>query len=299
MTTATPPGSSAYEERGEIRRRVAAGEPLVGALRTNFFRAAHALDPTAVEDSLAVLPGNRGIEIYSSLLAWAPLSKGERVLDVGCGSGGAARAAAAIVGGEGSVIGVDPCREAIEAAAERTPPGVRISYRRGVAESMPFVADRSIDCAVASLAIEEFSDLERAMQEIMRVLRPGGRFVASVMAFDRLRPMDASFMGAVIAVIGLRAPGALAGRASRASIPDEPADARAFTGAGLLTVEEQEVQLAAVMETTDDAWRLFGRSHLAHLLDEEGQEELRKAVEPRLPHTLYLPVRFLRTRRPG
>lgn len=296
---AAPTVAPTGERLDQIRARVADGEPLVGQLRTEFFAAAHALDPTATEDSLAVLPGNRGVEIYSSLLQWAPLVAGERVLDVGCGSGGAARAAAAIVGPEGRVVGVDTCREALAEAAERTPEEAPVSFRRGNAQSMPFLDDRSFDCAVASLALEEIDDLPAAIAEVARVLRPGGRFVASVMAFDRLRPMDAAFMGSVVAVMGRRAPGALAGRASRASIPDEPADTAAFTDAGLNTVEEQDVQLAAVMETEEDAWRIFSRTHMAHLLDEEGKAELREVLARRLPHTVYLPVRFLRTRRPG
>ncbi len=283
----------------DVRRRVAGREPLVGSLAAQFFRAVHAVDPSAVEDSLAPLPGNRGVHLYNNLIAWASMVAGERVLDVGCGSGGAARAAARVVGPSGSVVAIDPVQETLARAAERTPPNTSITYRRSGVESMPFLADRSFDCAVASLVFEELPDLERALAEIYRVLRPGGRLVGSVMAFDRLGPRDKVFMGAVVAVVGLRAPGGLAGRASRASIPDEPPDKRAFADAGFLAVEAQDVQLALVMEEVEDAWRVFSRTHLAYMLDEEGQRDLRAAIAGRLPHTLYLPVRFLRTRRPG
>ena len=67
----------------------------------------------------------------------------------------------------------------------------------------------------------------------------------------------------------------------------------------MATVEEQDVQLAVVMEDLDDAWAVFSRTYIAHVLDEEGREELRAVLERRMPHTLYLPVRFLRSRRPG
>ena len=53
------------------------------------------------------------------------------------------------------------------------------------------------------------------------------------------------------------------------------------------------------MEDLDDAWRVFGRTYIAQVLDEEGQEELRRVLRRRMPHTMYLPLRFLRTRRPG
>ena len=131
------------------------------------------------------------------------------------------------------------------------------------------------------------------------MLRPGGRFWRSVTAFDRLRPIDASFMGAVIAVVGRRAPGALAGPGEPGEHAPRAARQLAFKEAGLATVEEQDVQLAVVMEDVDDAWAVFSRTYIAHVLDEEGREELRRVLERRMPHTLYLPLRFLRSRRPG
>jgi SAM-dependent methyltransferase len=287
------------EALAAIREQVAAGTPLVGSLLSRFYRAVHALDPAATEDALATLPGNRGVHLYDNLISWAPVVAGERVLDLGCGSGGATRAAAHVVGPEGMVVGIDVSAECIEVARARTLPELPVLFRRGDAQALTTVPDRTFDCAVASMMLEQVADLPRMLAEVFRVLRPGGRFVASVTAFDRLRPIDASFMGAVIAVVGRRAPGALAGRASRASIPDEPSDQRAFAESGLGTVEEQDVQFAVVMEDPDDAWAAFSRTYIAHLLDAEGIADLRRILERRMPHTLYLPVRFLRTRRPG
>ena len=294
-----PASNDPVEILRSVRARLAEGAQLAGSLATSFYRAVHAIDPSATEDSLAVLPGNRGVHLYDSLVGWASLVAGERVLDIGCGSGGASRSAARAVGPEGLVVGLDLSHESIECARARTPAGAPIVYRQGSAERLSAIPDRSFDCVVASMVLEQVSDLPAVLYEVHRALRPGGRFVASVMAFDRLRPMDASFVGAVMAVVGRRVPGALAGRASRASIPDEPADRIAFAEVGLATVEEQDVQLAAVMDDGDDAWRLFGRSYIAHLLDDEGKAELREILDRRTPHALYLPVRFLRTRRPG
>src|SRR5262245_16358775 len=287
------------EALSEIRREIATGTPLIGQLATRFYRAVHALDPAATEESLAVLPGNRGVQLYESPIAWAPVVAGERVLDLGCGSGGATRAAARVVGSEGMVVGIDSSPECVEEAQARTSPDLPVLYRRGDAPAMANVPDRAFDCVVASLVLEQVPDLPRAANEIFRVLRPGGRMVATVTAFDRLRPIDASFMGAVIAIVGRRAPGALAGRASRASMPHEPRDQVAFNEAGMGTVEEQDVQFAVVMEDLDQAWAVFSRTYIAHVLDQEGREELRAVLARRMPHTLYLPLRFLRSRRPG
>lgn len=294
-----PAAQGPQEALDEVRAEVAAGSPLTGALAGRFQRAVNALDPGATEDSLAVLPGNRGVHLYDTIVSWAPIRPGEQVIDLGCGSGGATRAIARAVGPEGMVVGIDASPECVALAQRRTDPGLPVIYRRGDMQRLATVPDRTFDCAVASMSLEQLDDLGPLLGEVFRVLRPGGRFVASVTAFDRLRPIDASFMGSVIAVVGRHAPGALAGRASRASIPHEPLDQAAFKQAGLATVEEQDVQFAVVMEDLDDAWRVFSRSYIAQVLDEEGREELRRILARRMPHTLYLPVRFLRTRRPG
>lgn len=298
-TTVATTGQGPEHALDEVRALVAAGAPLVGALAGRFHRAVNAVDPLATEESLAVLPGNRGVHLYDTLVSWAALRPGEQVIDLGCGSGGATRAAARVVGPEGMVVGIDASPECVAAAEARTEPDLPVIYRRGDVQRMGTVPDRTFDCAIASMLLDQIDDLQPVLAEVQRVLRPGGRFVASVTAFDRLRPIDASFMGAVIAVVGRNAPGALAGRASRASIPHEPADQIAFKEAGLATVEEQDVQFAVVMEDIDDAWALFSRTTIAQVLDAGGREDLRRVLARRMPHTLYLPLRFLRTRRPG
>lgn len=302
MTVQPPPPAAATGDPhtlDDMRALIAAGTRLTGAFAQRFLRAVHAEDPLATEESLARLPGNRGVHLYESPIAWAPVRPGERVLDLGCGSGGATRAAAEAVGEGGRVVGVDISPEALEAARRRTPAGLPITYRRGDARSLHFLEDRSMDCVVASLLLDEIEDIAPVLAEVFRVLRPGGRFVASTIAFDTWRPMDLAFMGAVLAVVGRNAPGAFAGRAVRQSIPHDKRDRLAFAASGLATVEEQDVQLAAAFEDEADAWRLFSRSHIVKVLDEEGREELRATLRRRTPHTLHLPIRFMRTRRPG
>lgn len=302
MNAATPASTgaaSAAQELEEIRLAVASGARLTGSLAQRFQRAVNAVDPLATEESLATLPGVRGVHLYDSLVAWSPVRPGERVLDLGCGSGGAARAAARATGPGGQVLGVDISQEALDAARERTPADLPVRYRRGDARSLSFIDDRSVDCVVASMLLDEIEDIAPVLAEIFRVLRPGGRLVASVLAADSWRPMDVAFMGAVLSVVGIHAPGAFAGRAVRAGIPHDKRDRRAFAASGLAAVEEQDVKLAAVLEDDGDAWRLFSRSRFGHLLDEDARRELRAKTARRTPHTLYIPIRFMRTRRPG
>lgn len=283
----------------EIRLRLAAGEHFTGSLAAGFYRAVHALDPSATEDVLGTLPGTAGVRLYENLIAWAPVGPGESVVDIGCGSGGSTRACGVAVGLQGRVLGVDSIPQAIEMAQARTPTDLPISYRRLSGERLTGIEDKSADCAVMSLVLEQSPDMAPLLAEVARVLRPGGRLVASVMAWDGLRPMDHGLWGSVLAVVARHAPGALAGRASRAGVPHEPEDAAAFVQAGLLVPEERDVQLAVHMETVHDALAFFSRTYIFHMLDEAGRASLEKALARRVPHTLSLPLRFLRTRRPG
>ncbi|NND75615.1 MAG: class I SAM-dependent methyltransferase [Ilumatobacter sp.] len=102
-----------------------------------------------------------------------PLAAGElagagRVLDIGCGDGQVSRL---IAGGGSDVVGVDPTWNCLTVAAERAGGP---SYVRSGAAALPF-ADASFDAAVACLVFEHIDDLDDAVGEVARVLRPGGR----------------------------------------------------------------------------------------------------------------------------
>ena len=104
--------------------------------------------------------------------------EGDRLLDVGAGSGVVARAALRRVGATGSVVAVDP-NEGMLAMAERLAPGLDI--RRSVAEELP-IDDDEIDCLTCQFALMFFSDRARAIGEMARVLRPGGRVAVATWA---------------------------------------------------------------------------------------------------------------------
>lgn len=101
---------------------------------------------------------------------------GQRALDVGCGTGVAARTLARRVGQTGWVVGLD-VNEGMLAVARRAAPGIK--WRQGVAESLPF-DDNRFDAVVSQFALMFFEDKVKALGEMMRVLRPGGRMVVAV-----------------------------------------------------------------------------------------------------------------------
>lgn len=102
-------------------------------------------------------------------LAVEELAGFSRILDVGCGDGQIARALAR----EGAeVLGIDPTPLHIEVARERAG-GPR--FEIGVAAHLP-VEDESMDAVVACLVFEHIDEIDAAIAEVARVLRPGGRF---------------------------------------------------------------------------------------------------------------------------
>lgn len=111
----------------------------------------------------------------------ADLRPGQRVLDLGTGTGAAAERAAKRVAPGGTVIGVDPSRDML-ALAERRIADLGLggaAFLEGRGESIP-AGDASFDAVIASLSLMFALDRAAAAREIARVLRPRGRFVASV-----------------------------------------------------------------------------------------------------------------------
>jgi ubiquinone/menaquinone biosynthesis C-methylase UbiE len=99
------------------------------------------------------------------------LPRGGRLLDVGCGEGQVARMAAEL--NDMAVVGVDPAMTQVAVATERAGGPV---YLQGSAAALP-VATAGVDAAVACLVFEHIEDLDAALGEVARVLRPGGTFL--------------------------------------------------------------------------------------------------------------------------
>ena len=101
-----------------------------------------------------------------------------RVLDLGCG-GGLLAEPLACAGAE--VTGVDVCEAALRIANRHAQEnGLCVEYARAAAESLP-LAGAAFDVVVAFDVLEHVVDLPTAIQEVARVLKPGGRFIYDTM----------------------------------------------------------------------------------------------------------------------
>src|SRR3990170_4244147 len=121
-----------------------------------------------------------GLAFRETTLRYAALKPGERVLDVGCGTGVLTRLAAEVVGEKGHVIGIDIATKMISIAKENAAiENSRAEFSVVTIENLPF-EDSSFDCALSSLMIHHLPpDLKLiGVTEVYRVLKPGGRLVA-------------------------------------------------------------------------------------------------------------------------
>jgi ubiquinone/menaquinone biosynthesis C-methylase UbiE len=101
---------------------------------------------------------------------------GQRVLDLACGTGAVARAAAARVGATGHVVGLD-LNPAMLAMAQRD--GPPIEWREGNATALPF-AEATFDLVCCHQGLQFFPDRTAALRDMRRVLVPGGRLALGV-----------------------------------------------------------------------------------------------------------------------
>lgn len=110
------------------------------------------------------------------MVAAARLASGMHVLDVACGTGVLAVEAAKAVSPDGEVVGIDLNPGMLAVARRKTS---HVDWLQAAAEALPF-EDGRYDAVVSQFGLMFFADRQGAIEEMWRVLRPGGRLVIAV-----------------------------------------------------------------------------------------------------------------------
>jgi demethylmenaquinone methyltransferase/2-methoxy-6-polyprenyl-1,4-benzoquinol methylase/phosphoethanolamine N-methyltransferase len=129
----------------------------------------------------------------------ATLQPGEKVLDVGSGTGTMAILMAKKVGAEGEVIGIDASPDMIDVSRKKAAKqGSAARFEAAAIESLPF-PDATFDVATSTLMLHHLPDeaQRKGLAEVRRVLRTGGRFVIVDFSSE-----SQSFLGHLLSVLG-------------------------------------------------------------------------------------------------
>jgi ubiquinone/menaquinone biosynthesis C-methylase UbiE len=185
-------------------------------------------------------------------IQFAGVQDGQRILDVGCGTGSLARALLSF-GRATQVVGIDPTEDFVSFAKHATP-DPRAEFHVGIAESLPF-PDQSFDAALALLVLQEMDEPCRAVREMVRATRRRGAVAACLWDFANAMPMMSLFWQAAESV----APEAVARRRAEQQ-PTRPGLSELvdiWTNAGLVEMRTSCIDLTLDFTSFDDYWLPF------------------------------------------
>ena len=219
---------------------------------------------------------------FSRMLArpfieFAGVEDGERLLDVGCGTGAVAFTAAALTR-RGEIVGIDPSAAFIEHARSRTS-DPRISFEVGNALTLPY-PDGSFGKCLSLLVIQFIPDVRRAISEMRRVTRTGGTVAACVWSRDD-DPLHTIFWDSAAELD----PAAKGARDIRAYAQGQLS--ALWVESGFSSMEETVLVIAPEFESFDGYWKPLVRgqgpssSYLEGLALDK-QEALRLRVRERV-----------------
>jgi SAM-dependent methyltransferase len=117
------------------------------------------------------------------LIALVGIGRGDRVLDIGCGTGRLAAFAVERVGAEGRIVGIDPAPPRIQVAQRRR--DARLEFRIGHAQDLSQFPDATFDAAYMNSVLKWIDDRPKALGEAYRVLKPRGRLGIGTTVRDR------------------------------------------------------------------------------------------------------------------
>ena len=117
------------------------------------------------------------------LVALLEVGDGDRVLDIGCGTGRLATFAAEHLDASGRVVGIDPASPRIDLARRRD--DARLDFRIGQAQDLSAFGDATFDVAYLNSVLNWIDDRPKALAEVFRVLKPGGRMGVATTIRDR------------------------------------------------------------------------------------------------------------------
>ncbi len=181
---------------------------------------------------------------------FARIHDGNRVLDVGCGTGALASTIVSLRP-HCRVNGIDPSPEYVSCAQARST-GAAITYQVGDAQSLTF-PDSTFDATVSLLVFNFIPDARKAVAELRRVTRRGGSISAAVWDYGEGMQMLRIFWDAAVAV------DSTAERLDERHMPlCRAGELRSlWEAAGLRNIEEKRLEIVMEFRSFEDYWNPF------------------------------------------
>jgi len=241
---------------------------------------------------------------FGPLMTWCAdaigAAPGLRVLDVAAGSGQPALTIAPRVQPGGTILGIDFSPEMVASAERRARDlgATNVSFRTMDAEQLD-LPDASFDAVTCACGILFFPDANRALAEIRRVLKPGGRVAVAVWDEPQKNPFVTVAGGAVghfhaPTPHGPHTPGAF-------RFCKRDALERVLLEAGFSDVTITSVPMPIDFESTEEYWQIFVecaagiKAKIATLSDEDRRKLRRLIDELAAPHIAAGKLRLLAT----
>jgi SAM-dependent methyltransferase len=214
-------------------------------------------------------------------VTFAGVTEGDRVLDVGSGTGALSAAAAAVDSVQ--VTGIEPSAAFVAYAREH----VDGRFEVGDALALPF-SDRAFDRTLSMLVLNFVPDPAAALQQMMRVTRRGGVVAAAVWDYGDGMQMLRTFWNAAVALD----PDAAPRDERRMPLCTRGSLAQLWRTHGLHEVDEQPLTIDMAFTSFDDYWQpfLWGQGP-AGLYTSSLTEPARNALESKLRADVNLTMR--------
>jgi ubiquinone/menaquinone biosynthesis C-methylase UbiE len=197
------------------------------------------------------------------MLDAAGVGEGTKLLDMGCGAGGAAMKASKR-GAE--VVGFDASANLLEVAAERLP---EAEFSQGDIERLPY-PDATFDVVFAANSVQYAEDQQQAAREALRVTKPDGKFVIGMWCEPERCDMAGLFKAVSPGGPPPNAPPTLSNRGNLISL---------LESAGASVVEDGEVLCTFRYATIDDAIRCHRSAGIMQMFESKlGEEYLTNAI---------------------
>lgn len=201
-------------------------------------------------DGYEAYMGRWSRRLVPQFLAFSAPKNGDRVLDVGTGTGAVAAGLAAMLPAS-DIVGIDPA-EAFIGYAKRSVSAPRVQFEVGNAESLRF-PDASFNQTMSLLVMNFIPDHEKALREMRRVTRSGGVISACVWDYNEGMEMTRIFWDEVVALEP-----SLASKDQRhMKFARQGQLGEAWEKVGLVNVEEQALVIEQPFLSFDDFWQPF------------------------------------------